>query len=356
MSRTGIGRRWTDWWGAGAMLAVAVVALVSTYQGCDKGGGTVSGPTAEDGTARPVAVAPAPQPTATPTAIGDDPVKAFELWGTDDQCIHVKYNGPASLARITTWSTGFENQDPKDKPDLKSHDIGINGTVDRCWTGKSCFQGDADHPGVKEIGGVFFDKNGKVFNPSREPQKRVACQTAPCNPEAKESWVEDREYSDGEWSSCSPNNQPPTTESAVGCFKKKTRTWTSTNICTKQTRTRTEWVYDECECPCELTKLPSWGSFSIDADDSGNNQSVKASILVSNAGTWKLELYAGNSTNDYPNSPDFTKPAVSKTLKCGESFTLVNEYDWKNHESDEWWFKLYLDGALKATSQRIHKD
>jgi hypothetical protein len=174
--------------------------------------------------------------------------------------LSVKYNGPASHAEVETWWTTFDNQNPNPRPGLEKQVVKIGDSVPRTFA--ACQQGDAAQPGVKEIGGCFFDKDQKPFTPSRNPEKVTECRTTPCNPEARESWIEDEEYKDGEWSTCSPDNQPPTSvATSQQCFKKKTRTWTSVNVCTKQTRTRTDWVYAECECPCvepkEVREIPS---------------------------------------------------------------------------------------------------
>lgn len=265
--RTSYGRRKADRWrmGIGLALGLLLAGAVLSKVGCDGTTATGSSPVAKPN-AKPTA---SPSPAAggtvgTPTAVlPDEPNKAFELSCLDSSTISVKYTGGASRAAIDTWYTSLDDQDTAFAK--QSHQVNSGDTVTRSF-GVSCIQGDADQPGVKLIGGCFFDKDGKPFIPSRNPEKVTACRTKPCDPASKESWIEDAEYSDGQWGSCSPDNQPPNYASAATqqCFKKKTRTWTSINVCTKEKRYRTVWVYDECECQCVETQEPreTPGTFS----------------------------------------------------------------------------------------------
>ena len=283
-----IGRRKSDKWRmlVGLVLGAVLVSYAFYTSGC--GEGTVQAPT-------PVATPVPPPPPAPAVVSGPAPVPtptppsgpAFELWGTAGSTIHVKYTGEASRAEIETWYTSFENQK---LPFAAKRDIVLKGDTFTRAFGGGCKQGDAAQVGSKEIGGIYFDKDGNPFKDDKSAASKAkveACQFQ-CDPEAKESWIEDEKYSDGEWSSCSPNNQPPnyvTGASEEQCFKKKTRTWTSTNICTKQTRTRTAWVYDECECPCvepeETPTIPgaySWNGVILEGKC---EKEVLPTILVS---------------------------------------------------------------------------
>jgi hypothetical protein len=353
--RRNFGRRKRDRFAAavGIGLGFCLTGLLLTTNQCDKG--TVSGPTTAEATSAPVAAAPAPAPTATPTVIDDDPAKALDLACFAGAQMVATYNGQASFAEIETWDTDFDNQNPQPRPNLRTDLVAKGKTVTRTFT--VCRQGDAAIKGGKESG-CFWDKRGNPFTPHTPAGTKATEECRQCDSKTAR-WIELEERKVGEWEDYIPETYPDATEQK--CFKSQRQLVIvfEQNECSKEKRELRRYYESkqvETQCPCEVLHPPSWGQFSIDADDSGSNQSIKASIQVNNAGTWKLELYAGNSTNDYPNSPDFTKPAVTKTLKCGESFTLVNEYDWRFHESDEWWFKLYLNGVLKATSARIHKN
>lgn len=158
-------------------LAIGIWALAFAagivIQGCDSGG-TITGPTTTT-TSAPAAAAPSP--TATPALIDPATPSAFELACLADSTLTVKYIGQASRVTIETFYTSFDNQDLAFGK--QSHTINAGDTATRAF-GQGCIQGDADQPGVKLIGGCFFDKDSKPFIPSRNPEKVAACRTTPC--------------------------------------------------------------------------------------------------------------------------------------------------------------------------------
>lgn len=149
------------------MTVVAACALAA----CNSG--TVTGPDPVETVAQapePVAAAtPAPQPVAQP----ENPSPSFGLSCKSGSTLNVKYNGPASRATIETFYTSFDNQDLVFGK--QSHTVNAGDSVTRTFG--ACQQADADQPGVKLIGGCFFDKRGEPFNPTRSPEKVAECRT-----------------------------------------------------------------------------------------------------------------------------------------------------------------------------------
>lgn len=143
--------------------------------------GTVTGPETVVEQPQPVAatepVVVTPQPVApTPTPEGS------ELWGNGGT-LYVKYRGTASRAVVETWYTSFDNQNAAQG--FETATVNNGDTVSR-YIGV-CRQGDARIVPGKELGGVFFDKAGNPFNPTRNPEKVTECRTPEPTPTPRPS-------------------------------------------------------------------------------------------------------------------------------------------------------------------------
>lgn len=328
----------------------ASAILAGVIIGCDTSGPTSPTPTTE--APPPVAAAPAPAPTATPTAVQpDDPGLAFELSCLADSTLTVKYNGGASRATIETFYTSFDDQTtPFGK---QSHTVEAGGTVRRAF-GQVCIQGDADQPGVKLIGGCFYDIKGNPFIPSREPAKVKECRDR-CVPEWREL---EPEY--GDWEDYT-QAEAFTEATTQGCYKdqRRRKIVREQNSCTKEQRVKSE-TYEtrklEIQCPCVYPQASHSGAGFTEEDRDARflftDWWVKATANVQGAATWKLEIYSASSTSEYTNNdPDFTKATISKTLTCNESANLFREYNSDGHSSDVWWAVLYKDNVVVWKSQ-----
>jgi hypothetical protein len=233
---------------ASAILAGAII-------GCDTEGPTAPTPTTQ-APAPPVAAAPAPapSPTPTPSAIGGaDPAPSFTLEGYAPSTIRVTYNGESPIASVDTWYTSLDNQDLEFAK--QSHSISRGGTLERAF-GQVCIQADADQPGVKLIGGVFFDINGRPYNASKQPEKTKECRDR-CTPVWREA---EPKVTKGEWGECKPAVNGATDNGQLCTRARSVLTViTEVNSCTQETRTKSERKSEEseaCQCPCIETKEP----------------------------------------------------------------------------------------------------
>jgi len=231
-------------------MTVAVACLLAA---CNSG--TVTGPDPVETVAQapePVAAAtPAPQPVA------GGPTTAFELSCGSGSTLSVKYNGPASRATIETFYTSFDNQDLVFGK--QSHTVNAGDSVTRTFD--VCQQADADQPGVKLIGGCFFDKRGEPFNPTKSPEKVAECRCVP-------TWKRAEKYETiyGEW---------VTAQDACSKTRTVTYRYTETQSCTNATRTVDEKQKDQRE---GLHKYET-RSFVVvnDLSHTGNDYRIRAS-------------------------------------------------------------------------------
>lgn len=337
----------------GLAFGIWILAFAAgiVLQGCDSG--SVSGPTPTTEAPAPVAAAPAPAPTPTPGAVaGEDPA-AFTLEGYAPSTIRVTYNGEAAQAKVETFYTSFDDQTTAFGK--QQHTVSKGAFIERAF-GQVCIQGDADQPGVKLIGGIFFDIDGKPFNPTKEPAKTKACRDR-CVPE----WKELEERSIGEWEDY---QAPPSFgEAAITdkCYKDQRRLIIvfEENKCPQGKRElRRFYEYRKVEIPCPCVyERPSHSGTGFTEEDRDprfffTDWWVKATANVQGAATWKLELYSASSVSEYDaNDPDFTKATISRTLTCNESVGLYREYNSDGHGSDVWWAALYRDNLLVWKSQ-----
>jgi hypothetical protein len=251
-----IGRRKSDRFKIAAGMGIALVFFLLALQTRCGGSTEVSGPSPTNQAPVPssqqAAASPAPSSTPTPGVIGDDPIKTFDLTFSDGACFSVKNNGSVA-AGLSSWYSGFDNQD--EVIDFKAQGVKAGDTWERCFN-KPCIQVDVDQPGVKLIGGGFFDKDMKPFVPSRSPEKVVACRTTPC----VETWREDEEptITYGEWGVCQ--------QGETACARTRTVLVEifETSSCTRERRLKSKReVIDEtpCECACvepkEVREVPS---------------------------------------------------------------------------------------------------
>lgn len=221
----------------------AIFALAVVMVGCDAAGPTRPDPVTK--APEPVVAAPAPAPSATPGAapVADNPA-AFELSCLSDSTLTVKYNGEASRAQVDTFYTSFDDQTtPFGK---QSHVVARGDTVTRAF-GQVCIQGDADQPGVKLIGGCFFDINGKPFKAVPGAPQIAECRNR-CVPRLEES-----EEETGEWEPYEP--EATETNGDEKCYRYERRlviVW-EVNTCTKAKRELRRYYKSrkiEIECPC----------------------------------------------------------------------------------------------------------
>lgn len=242
--------------GAALVLALAVGACQSDTAGPT---GSTDIPVATS-TPAPAAPAPTPTPAAQP---GAEPQKVFTLDAYAPSTIAVTYNGEASQARITTYWTSLD--DHNTVFDVKEHLVNKGGTVVRAF-GMGCIQADADQPGVKEIGGYWFDINQKPFDPRRNPEKISECRNQ-CVP----TWRE-LEPEFGPWEQYVADDSVQAATVTPKCFKSERRKKTvrEQQSCTNTIRVKSEtWetreVEIECQCqetgpkdvPGQATWLPS---------------------------------------------------------------------------------------------------
>ncbi len=256
MSRLG---RFATLTGLAIGLWVAIFVAAILFVGCDSG--SVSGPTPTSEAPPPVASAPQPAPTATPAVVDPGTPGSFELRCLPNSTLTVTYTGQASRAVVDTWYTSFDNQGlPFGK---QSHTVNSGDFVTRAF-GEVCIQGDADQPGVKLIGGCFFDIKGDPFKADNSPESNA--KTAACRGRCTPEWRElEAEY--GEW-----EDVVVPAATAEACFKTQRRhkVVREQNSCTKETRVKTD-TYEtqqvEIPCPCTETKEPVtiYGSYSWNA-------------------------------------------------------------------------------------------
>lgn len=196
---------------------------------------------------------PAPAPSPTPGAGGGGEANnGYEIEFGDNASFSVKNTTDIGQA-YRAYTTSFDNQELETA-------FRVSGTVppNESWGDSfnaQCVQLDITQHGVAGLplkgGAAFYDKNGKQFNPSRNPEKVTECRTTPC----VEKWVpvefEDAgltasSVSDG-WGQCSAT---PTvnTETKVSCSQSRR----VRNTCTGEIKTETQ----PCECACELQNPP----------------------------------------------------------------------------------------------------
>lgn len=338
---------------------------------------------------------PAPQAQATPAPQQVSPTPSpsgplFELWGEQGGTIKVKNNG-SGPATIRTYYTSFDNQELE----FGSQEGQINAgdTLSRSFPVSECFQGDAEAVPGKIIGGVFFDKDGKPFNPTKNPEKVTECRTTPCVP----TWGEWTDVVEEQTAQCS--KQQVRVQTCTGAKEYRTvdaprpasyslgslsyPTYNSGSPAVKvggyEFGNNSNGNRDACEDNggtwyhslkfCQIAKhfgntwdddenLPgkdepqsdgTWrDAFTITpaVPASGGNP-ISGSATVSNAGTFKLVLKATNPGNH-------DKDVDEKTLTCGQNAKLSVSYNWIGHNSDDWFLQLYLNGTLVATSAVVN--
>ena len=130
--------------------------------GCDSPTSpTVPTPT----TPTPIVVAtPSPAPTLAPVR------PTFEVTYSDGTCVSVRNNGNVT-AEIVTSLRGFDETTEHAHRSLSIAPGTERGT---CY-GKPCVELDVDQPGVKPLGGGYFDKDAAHFNLNRHPEKVTEC-------------------------------------------------------------------------------------------------------------------------------------------------------------------------------------
>jgi len=148
------------------LAAFAAMTIVS----CSNG--TLSGP---DKVEEPVASANSssggaqtPQPVLPPAASGFDVSFATNATWT-------VVNNNDIPAALSAFITNFDDQNTPIAP-IQYKEVPGHST----WGGsfnKTCVQLDIDQPGVKLVAAAFFDKNGREFIPSRNPEKVTECRT-----------------------------------------------------------------------------------------------------------------------------------------------------------------------------------
>jgi hypothetical protein len=77
---------------------------------------------------------------------------------------------------------------------------------------------------------------------------------------------------------------------------------------------------------------------------------IQAQVTVKNAASWRLVLYASN-----PGHAPYEKDSDAVRLACGDSQVLRVSYNWTNHPSERWWFKVFRDGAEVYKSPDVVK-
>lgn len=153
------------------LAAFALLAPPLVMLACNEGSTTVSQPTTVVASPSPtppppVTVAP---PAETPTT--EPKGRGLELTCHNNSTLRIKNTNTIAVALTTYWT-------PLDAPllfrDVIPETVQPGATLTRVY-GKGCIQGDGDQPGVKEIGGCWYDKAGNSVRPE------VA--TASCKPE-----------------------------------------------------------------------------------------------------------------------------------------------------------------------------
>lgn len=262
--------------GVGVALGLVLAVVAGAQHACQANRPGEPTPTAEQVAApsqAPAAAAPSPKPVdgGTPSS--------FEIWGAAPGVLYVKYTGTVP-AGIETYRTTFDDQTtPLEK---QEHTIQPGQTLERKFSVRFCFQGDGDQPGVKELGGIFFDKDGEPFVPSRNPEKVQECRCTP-------TWVEDEEdaVEYGSWGACTA---PQGTGGQAQCSRTRSKTVTTyeTETCTNARRVKKVLeLFDSepCECPKACANTPASSSaeqgFSLpNSSEATETAWVDANVLV----------------------------------------------------------------------------
>lgn len=270
------------------MLGLALGALVA----CG-GTGTVTGPEEVSGVpggGEPTAVAatPAPQPVAVTPAPGS----AFKLSGAKGVLI-LEYSGSARTS-VQTYYTSFDDQTTKFA--VETHNVEPNSELKREIG--SCRQGDAEQVGGGFSGGVFFDKNGDPFNPTRNPEKVAECRV--CVPVYTE--------------------RTAVTYEGEGCRRVKVTTVYTLNSCTGQ-ETKKSTTESAAEPVYETVS-----SFTVRADTHVNGSflyRVREDFDIIGTLVWEGQLPKGGSyTQNYP--------ANGKTLRLA---LQTGQWSWEFGEN-----------------------
>lgn len=285
-----------------SFLRSLAVCTIAVAYAC--GGGEVSGPTSNTPNPAPAPVA-APQPEATPTPAAPAPAPstgpAFTLVGSTPSTITVTYNGEASSATIETFYTSFDDQEtPFGK---QSHTVNRGDSVVRAF-GQVCIQGDADQPGVKLIGGVFFDINGAPFNPSRNPEKVKECRDR-CVPEWKELEPTYEPYVQAEQFSVSTVTQSE-------CYRDQWKIIREQNTCTKEIREKSR---EKIRTNYEAPKLSITGSPALDSTGDTQGFTGQGTVLPT-GGTFSPALPLLGNRPAYGQSP----------LVLSTTYTVTQQY------------------------------
>jgi len=127
----------------------------------------------------PTTPAPTPPATTTPSAVATpvptpNPNTSGGLTVTYSAGACFSVTNPFTIAiELTSWYTSFDNPHAPLDPQRKPH-LAPGASWGHCYN-LACIQVDVDQPGVKELGGYWFDVNQRPFDASKEPSKIAAC-------------------------------------------------------------------------------------------------------------------------------------------------------------------------------------